>query len=89
MVVGWSQKGRRFSWSACDSHSGPGGRELAAKNTLGGVGESLSQVTQTHLPIQVTVSPGENPIWGFSATPFTPHPTEDPPAQNMSSSYWR
>lgn len=54
-----------------------------------GVGESLSQVTQTHLPIQVTVSPGENPIWGFSATPFTPHPTEDPPAQNMSSSYWR
>lgn len=58
--VGRSQKGRCFSRSVCDSHSGPDGSGAAAKNTLVGAGGSLAQVTAPDSHPSHSPS-GENP----------------------------
>lgn len=67
---------------ACVTHTqAQTGGEPAAKNTRGGRGGWLSQVTQAHLSAQVTVPPGGNPtlpVWSFSATPSTPLRTTPP-----------
>lgn len=72
--MGWSQKGRRFSWSV--THT-----QAAAKNMQ--VGGSLSQVTQVHLPQSLSLlrtPPAPNfPLETFSnSSTHTRPPTTTP-----------